>query len=465
MTIGIILAGGSGTRLWPISRAEFPKQFLSVMGKETMLQNTVMRLNSLGIDEFVVICNEMHRFIVAEQLREIGKKCDILLEPVGRSTAPAVALAALTLKNKKNSKLLVVPTDHVIYDMESFTETMLSAISFVEKEKLVTFGVNVANVNINYGYIKKGKKLGNSYKVDKFIEKPSESDAELYFKSEEYFWNSGIFLFEAATYLEELNLLCPLIFKRCKDSVRQIKTDGDFIRVNKEAYELCSSLSIDRGIMEKTDKGVVFPLKSGWKDIGTWESFISCLNKDPDGNCSQGHVIMRNVKDSYIRTEGKLAVALGIENLIVVDTKDAILISKKECTKSLTAVVDTLKNNLRSEWHSNLDVYRPWGKFEIIDKGDGFQVKKLSIKSGAKLSLQKHNFRSEHWVLVSGIAQVTKGKEQYVVKQNESVYVPIGTLHSIENIGNETLKVIEVQSGSYLDEDDIERFEDMYGRY
>lgn len=214
MTIGIILAGGSGTRLWPISRAEFPKQFLSVTGKETMLQNTVMRLNSLGIDEFVVICNEMHRFIVAEQLREIGKKCDILLEPVGRSTAPAVALAALTLKNKKNSKLLVVPTDHVIYDMESFTETMLSAISFVEKEKLVTFGVNVANVNINYGYIKKGKKLGNSYKVDKFIEKPSESDADLYFKSEEYFWNSGIFLFEATTYLEELNLLCPLILDR-----------------------------------------------------------------------------------------------------------------------------------------------------------------------------------------------------------------------------------------------------------
>ncbi|MDA9282301.1 mannose-1-phosphate guanylyltransferase/mannose-6-phosphate isomerase [Pseudomonadales bacterium] len=458
----VIMAGGSGTRLWPLSRAAHPKQFLKLHGEDTMLQATAKRLSGLDIQASITICNEEHRFFVAEQFREIDKLGSIILEPVGRNTAPAIALAALTAKD--DPLLLVLAADHVIQDEAAFRETVIRAISLAEAGKLVTFGIVPSAPHTGYGYIKRGKDLDEGFEVDAFVEKPSSDVAQDYFLSGDYYWNSGMFLFRASNYLEELKKFRPDILKQCQGAVMDVKTDLDFLRIDKDMFESCPAESVDYAVMEKTSQAVVVPMDAGWSDIGSWSSLWDISEKDDEGNSTNGDVILENTRNSYVRSENKLIAVIGVDDLVVVSTKDALMVAHKDSVQDVKMITESLKIQERSEWELSREVYRPWGKYDSIDSGERYQAKRITVKPGAKLSVQMHHHRAEHWVVVSGTARVTNGDKTFLLSENESTYIPVGVVHALENPGKVELELIEVQSGSYLGEDDIVRFEDRYGR-
>jgi|TARA_B110000259_G_scaffold121714_1_gene138136 mannose-1-phosphate guanylyltransferase len=460
--VPVIMAGGSGTRLWPLSRAAHPKQFLRLHGEDTMLQATVKRLSGLDIQSSITICNEEHRFFVAEQLREIDKLGSIILEPVGRNTAPAIALAALTVKD--DPLLLVLAADHVIQDEAAFNAAVVRAIPLAETGKLVTFGIVPSEPDTGYGYIKRGNDFGEGFTVDEFAEKPSLEVAQGYISSGEYYWNSGMFLFRASSYIEELNKFRPDILEQCKASVMDVKADLDFLRINKETFESCPAESIDYAVMEKTSQAVVVSMDAGWSDIGSWSSLWDISEKDGDGNSTHGDVILHNTHNSYVKTDERLVAAIGVNDLVIVSTKDALMVAHKDSVQDVKIITANLKARSRREWELNHEVFRPWGKYDSIDSGDRYQVKRITVKPGAKLSVQMHHHRSEHWVVVSGTARVTNGESTFLLAENESTYIQAGIVHALENPGKVDLELIEVQTGLYLGEDDIVRFEDIYGR-
>ena len=458
----VILAGGSGTRLWPLSRASFPKQFLSLYGNATMLQSTVKRLEGLDVQSTVTICNEEHRFFVAEQLREIDKLGSIILEPEGRNTAPAIALASFSVED--DPLLLVLSADHVIQDEVAFTKSVRAAIPLAESGKLVTFGIKPNEPNTGYGYIKRGEKKDAGFAVDQFVEKPSFELAQDYVSSGNYYWNSGIFLFKTSKYLKELKNFRPDIYEACKSSIVDIQEDLDFLRVDKLKFESCPSESADYAVMEKTKDAVVVALDAGWSDIGSWSSLWDISDKDENGNVTHGDVMLHSSNNSYVRTDGKLVAAIGVDDLVIVSTKDVLMVSHKNIAQDIKIIVEQLKDSSRNEWKAHREVYRPWGKYDLIDIGKHYQAKRITVKPGAKLSVQLHNYRAEHWIVVSGEARVTNGDKTFILSENESTYIPVGVVHALENNGKNELELIEVQSGSYLGEDDIVRFHDVYGR-
>jgi mannose-1-phosphate guanylyltransferase len=418
----------------------------------------------LNIESFITICNEEHRFFVGEQLREIDKLGEIILEPEGRNTAPAIALAALSSRDGEDPLLLVLAADHVIQDEAAFTNTVLNAIPLAESGKLVTFGIVAHEPNTGYGYIKRGAQQGVGFYVAEFVEKPGADVAKEYLASGEYLCNSGMFLFKASRYLEELEKYRPDIYEACQLSMESMSKDHDFLRVSESAFAQCPSESIDCAVMEKTGDAVVVPMDAGWSDIGSWSSLWDISEKDSSGNAAHGDVVLHEVSNSYVRTDGKLVAAIGVDDLVIVSTKDVLVVAHKDSVQDVKIVAEQLKSESRAEWKHHREVSRPWGKYDSIDCGERYQVKRITVKPCAKLSLQKHKYRAEHWVVVSGVAKVTKGDEVFLLSENESTYIPIGVVHSLENPNESALELIEVQSGSYLGEDDIIRLDDIYGR-
>ena len=463
MITPVIMAGGSGTRLWPLSRAAHPKQFLALNGDKTMLQQTVERLSDLPTSEPITICNEQHRFLVAEQLNEIGALGKIILEPVGRNTAPAIALAAL-LEKDKDSLLLVLAADHVIADQAAFTDAVMKAVPLAEAGKLVTFGVVPTEPHTGYGYIKSGDAVNGAYNVASFKEKPSAETAANYLSDGGYFWNSGMFLFKASCYLDELKAYQPQIFSACERAILEVSSDLDFVRVNSEAFAACPADSIDYAVMEKTNASIVMPLDAGWNDIGSWSSLWDVSEKDEAGNAAAGDVKLYDTANSFVRAEDKLVALLGVKDVVVVSTKDVTLVAHKDRVQDAKLIAADLEREGRCEWEFHREVYRPWGKYDSVDQGKRHQVKRITVKPGGKLSVQMHHHRAEHWVVVAGTAKVTRGEETFLLSENESTYIPIGVVHALENPGKEPLEIIEIQSGTYLGEDDIVRFSDIYGR-
>ena len=460
--IPVILSGGSGTRLWPYSRSAYPKQLLPLVGENTMLQETILRLKDAA--DPIVVCNEEHRFMVAEQMRTIGVTANsILLEPAGRNTAPAIALAALRLLQKEDQLMLVLPADHVIPDLEAFHVALSVAEKAAAQGSLVTFGIVPSHAETGYGYIKAVGDTG-AVPVLEFLEKPDIQTAQTYVDSGEYFWNSGMFMFKASRYIAELEKFAPKIVAACRAAVELAKDDLDFIRVDKTSFETCPANSIDYAVMEKTDSAVMVPLDAGWNDVGSWSSLWAVSDKDAQGNSIRGDVIAEDTRDCYIQGESKLIATVGLESIVVVQTDDTILVASKDKVQNVKQVVDQLKKMGRPETQFHRKVYRPWGYYDSIDFGLRFQVKRLMVNPGAKLSVQMHHHRAEHWVVVSGTAEVLNGEKTMMLGENESTYIPIGATHSLANPGTFPLEIIEVQSGSYLGEDDIVRFDDVYGR-
>jgi len=465
--IPVILSGGAGTRLWPLSREMYPKQLLALTGKRTMLQETAARLAGVaGAGEPIVVCNEAHRFAVAEQLRALGQKaCAILLEPAGRNTAPAVALAALkALQIDPEAILIVAPADHVIHDARKFQEAAAVAAGLAKTGKLVTFGIVAHAPETGYGYIRRGQGAGPAYPVAQFIEKPPLDVALQFVGSGDYFWNSGMFVFQAKRYLAELAAFAPDILEATKAAFQAAKSDLDFVRIDKAAFEKCRSDSIDYAVMEKTRDAVVLPLDAGWSDVGSWSSLCDALQADEEGNVLQGDVLVHDTHHCYVHSTSRLVAAVGMDDHIIVETKDAILVAPKERVAEVKELVAKLKRSGRSESALHREVFRPWGSYDSLDNGERFQVKRLSVKPGGVLSSQMHHHRAEHWIVVQGTARVTCGDKTFLLSENESTYIPIGAKHRIENPGKVALHIVEVQSGSYLGEDDIVRFEDNYGR-
>jgi len=462
----VILAGGSGTRLWPLSRKQSPKQFLKLGSTNyTLLQNTVLRLKNLECDQPILICNEEHRFIAAEQMREIGIDATIILEPEGKNTAPAIALAALLLeKTEPNQILLILAADHLIKDTAVFENAILDAVSLAEKNKLVTFGIVPLQPETGYGYIEKGTHFECGFKIQQFVEKPNRETAELYLESKKYLWNSGMFVFKANHYLNELEQYGTDILDNCRLSMIKTEYDKDFIRIDHDQFKNCRSESIDYAVMEKTSNAVVVELDAGWSDIGSWSALWEVSEQDHQGNVYQGDVISNKSSENYCYSEKRLVSLLGVNNMVIIDTQDAILIAAKDQVQEIKAIVDDLKSQDRGEISSHREVYRPWGKYDCIDQSERYQVKRITVKPGQKLSTQMHHHRAEHWIVVSGTAKVSKGAETFLLTENQSVYIPVGEVHALENPGKLPLELIEVQSGSYLGEDDIIRFDDIYGR-
>ncbi len=459
----VIIAGGSGTRLWPLSRSMYPKQFLSFGdNKETIFQSTIKRISKLDINSITIVCNVEHRFLVSEQLKEIDGVFKIILEPCGKNTAPAATIAALDLD--PNSLMLVLPADHHIENEEDFCKSVALAKNLASNGKLVTFGVIPDSPNIGYGYIKKGTKKDIGYDVKKFVEKPNQDKANKYFLSKDYLWNSGIFLFNTKSYLDELKIFRKDIYDSCKKCTLEKDSNLEFFRINQDCFNLCPSESIDFAVMEHTEKAFVIPISVGWNDLGSWSSLWEISNKDKNGNFLKGDIIDLESKNSFFQTDNILLTTIGIKDLVVVATKDSLLVADKNKVEDIKKITDQLKKSKRGEREFHRDVYRPWGKYDSIDSGYNYQVKRITVNPGAKLSLQKHNYRAEHWVVVSGTARVTKDKEVFDLEENQSTYIPLGAIHSLENPGKEKLELIEVQSGSYLGEDDIVRFDDIYGR-
>lgn len=463
----VILSGGSGTRLWPLSRAQYPKQFLALTSKFTLIQETVKRLDGIEINCPIVVCNEQHRFIVAEQLNAIGINASIILEPVGKNTAPAIATAAFSaLKNDNDSILLVLAADHVIKDVSALQKAIKFATLQAQKNSLVTFGIKPTSPETGYGYIKADiNKITNGVcPLNSFVEKPNLDTAKKYLASGDYFWNSGMFVFKANTYLAELKKYSAEIYTSAEQAFNKAVVDADFIRLDKPSFESSPSNSIDYAVMENTDKGMVVPLDAGWNDVGSWLALWEVNAKDKDENVIIGDVIAKDVKSSYIYSENRLVTALGIDDLVIVDTKDTVLIAKKNAVQDVKKIVEELKKQKRSVATENRMGFRPWGCYDSIEKGDRFKVKHITVKPGGKLSVQMHYHRAEHWVVVSGTAKVRNGDKELVLAENESTFIPLGTVHALENPGKVPLELIEVQSGTYLEEDDIVRFEDRYGR-
>ncbi len=465
MIVPVIMAGGSGTRLWPLSRSQNPKQFLSLTGKHTMLQQTLERLSGLKMGKPLTLCNEDHRFVVAEQLRDINALGPIILEPVGRNTAPAIALAALVDQQQgQDSMLLVLAADHVIENKAAFHDSVKKAIPLAKKGHLVTFGIVPTSPQTGYGYIRSGVGIESGFAVDRFVEKPDLETAQSYLESGNYFWNSGMFLFRSSAYLAALELHRPDILEACTAAIATLTPDLDFVRLNTEAFAACPDESVDYAVMEKTDKAVVVPLDAGWNDIGSWTAVWDVMDKDSEGNAAKGDVMLEDSQDCLVMGDDRLVCLLGVKDCIVVDTKDALLIADKTRVQDVKILVNQLKEAGRPEWRIHREVYRPWGHYDSIGSGSRYQVKRISVKPGAKLSVQMHHHRAEHWIVVSGTAMVTKGDETFLVTENQSTFIPLGTVHALENPGKVPLELIEVQSGTYLGEDDIVRLEDRYGR-
>lgn len=467
MIIPIIMAGGSGTRLWPLSRSLYPKQFLSLINENSLLQETLKRLDGLNCLPPVIVSNNEHRFIVAEQLRQFGvDDFQIILEPVGRNTAPAVALAALkSLELHGDHHMLVLAADHAIQDIEAFHAAVLAAEQESVDNKLVTFGIVPTKPETGYGYIKKGEQVKNSvFKVNSFVEKTDLETAKNYLEQKCYLWNSGMFMFKASVYLDELKKFRPDILAACKESLSSASTDLDFIRLNSDVFAECPDESIDYAVMEKTQDCVVIPLDADWSDIGSWTSLWEISEKDEHENVSHGDVINYNSRNNYIYSEGSLISTVGVNNLIIVQTKDALLVAQQDNVQDIKKIVEILKKQKRSEHISHREVYRPWGRYDSVERGDRYQVKRITVKPGECLSTQMHHHRAEHWVVVAGTAKVTCGERTFFVTENESTFIPIGTVHTLENPGKIPLEVIEIQSGVYLGDDDIVRLSDKYGR-
>lgn len=467
MITPVVLAGGTGSRLWPLSRQMNPKQFLKLCGDETLLQQTLARFNGLDVTAPAIICNDEHRFLVAEQLREVGvTNASILLEPVGRNTAPAIALAALSVRQKgEDPLLLVLAADHYIEREEVFREAVATATSLADRNKLVTFGIVPKHAETGYGYIQRGDHLDDlGFEVARFVEKPDALTAEQYLASGEYYWNSGMFMIKASVYLQALEEFQPEILKACEKALEYGETDLDFVRVDAEAFAECPDNSIDYAIMEKTDAAAVVPLDAGWSDIGSWAALWEIGDKDESGNVSKGDVLAQNTTNCFIQADHKLVATVGVDSLVVVETKDAVLVVHKDKVQDVKKAVNALKNDGRHEHMNHREVYRPWGVYDSIDNGERYQVKCITVKPGAKLSLQMHHHRAEHWIVVSGTARVTIGEREFLVTENQSTYIPVGEVHCLENPGVIPLELIEVQSGSYLGEDDIVRLKDQYGR-
>ncbi|MGD0958352.1 MAG: mannose-1-phosphate guanylyltransferase/mannose-6-phosphate isomerase [Methylomonas sp.] len=464
--IPVILSGGSGTRLWPLSRGHYPKQFLPLVSAHTMLQETMLRLEGLtGLKAPIAVCNEDHRFMLAEQLWEIGiKPAAIILEPIGKNTAPAVTMAALSAESE-DDVLLVLPADHVIADIAAFHAAIAEARELAEQDYLVTFGIVATEPETGYGYIKAGDACqGKAFNVASFVEKPNLETAQRYLASGDYFWNSGMFAFKAGRYLSELQKFNPQMLSACKAALAAAKTDLDFVRLDKARFSECPADSIDYAVMEKTDAAVVIPLSAGWNDVGSWSALWDVTHKDESGNAIKGDVLTVDTENSFIHSSSKLVAVIGLQNLVVVETDDAVMVAAKDRVQDVKRVVDILKANKRAEAQNHRKVYRPWGHYDLIDTGDRHQTKMIVVKPGAKLSVQKHHHRAEHWIVVKGTARVNKNGESILISENQSIYIPLGVVHSLENPGVIPLEMVEVQSGSYLGEDDIVRFQDQYGR-
>lgn len=469
MITPVIMAGGAGSRLWPLSRELYPKQFLTVTGEQSMLQQTVARLSNIEHSSPVLICNEEHRFVAAEQMR-LGdyEHGGIILEPVGRNTAPAIALAAIqALNNSAKGEepiLLVLAADHVIENVKAFEDSVIKALHFAQQGKLVTFGIVPTAPETGYGYIKSGKQNGEAFSVSEFVEKPDLTTAKKYLENGSYYWNSGMFLFKASRYLEELEQFSPEMLDICQKAIATPSTDMEFIRVDKAIFETCPDDSIDYAVMEKSKEVVVVPLDAGWNDVGSFSALWDVLEKDENKNVIKGDVLTVDSTNNYIYAENQLVATVGVDDLVIVQTKDAILVANKNKVQDVKKIVNQLKNTERPECKLHREVYRPWGKYDSIDSGVRDHVKRITVKPGEKLSIQKHHHRAEHWIVVSGTASVLNGDKTILVTENESTYIPLGTIHALENPGKIPLEMIEVQTGSYLGEDDIVRFEDRYGR-
>lgn len=468
MITPVIMAGGVGSRLWPVSRKLYPKQFVSFQpGVLSLFQQSLARLDGLaGVGPAIVVCNEEHRFLVAEQLRALGiTDATIILEPEGRNTAPAVALAALAATEREpDATLLVLAADHIISDVPAFHEVIMKGAQHAANGKLVTFGVVPTHPETGYGYIRRGSALDTGYAIDSFVEKPDAPTARAYLDAGDYYWNSGMFMFTAATYLKALADHAPDINRVCNEAWGQCKDDLDFKRIPREIFCRCPSDSIDYAVMEHTADGVVIALDAGWNDLGAWSAFWDQGEGDVSGNVTRGDVMLRNVRNSFIHAESRLVSLIGMEGAVVVETPDVVLVSAKDQVQDVKFIVEAIKSAGRSEADVHVRVYRPWGSYERLADGERFQVKRIRVKPGAALSLQMHHKRAEHWIVVQGRAQVTVGDEERVLEANESTFIPVETKHRLENLGPEELVLIEVQCGEYLGEDDIVRFDDIYGR-
>jgi len=484
----VILSGGCGTRLWPLSRELYPKQLLPLVNDATMLQETQLRLDGLqGMVEPLVVCNESHRFMVAEQLRQAGCPAGaILLEPVGRNTAPAVAVAALqALGAGDDPVLLVLPADHVIVDAETFRCAVVAGAELAQDGKLVTFGIVPDKPETGYGYIRADRACqlsvvscqlqkstdhgprttaATAFSVASFVEKPDLPTAESYLTSGDYFWNSGMFMFRASRYLEELAKFAPEMLACCREALGKAQRDLDFVRLDAEAFGACPKDSIDYAVMEKTADAVVIPLDAGWSDVGSWSALWEVGQADGAGNVMRGDVLTHDSRNCYLHSTGRMVAAVGLEDHVVVETADAVLVARRDRAQDVKAIVEQLKQQGRGEALLHRRVNRPWGSYETIDQSDRFQVKRITVNPGASLSLQLHHHRAEHWIVVKGTARITRGEDTLVLSENQSTYIPLGVQHRLENPGLIPLELIEVQSGAYLGEDDIVRFEDLYGR-
>jgi mannose-1-phosphate guanylyltransferase/mannose-6-phosphate isomerase len=467
----VILSGGAGTRLWPLSRAAYPKQLLPLVSERTLLQETAARnLSDVGFAAPLLICNEDHRFLVDEQLRQIAVEPQaILLEPVARNTGPATAAAALwLLARDRDALMLVQPSDHVIADTASFHRAVMQGLAAAQSGRLVTFGVKPTRPDTGYGYIHAGGPLPGSDSVnavDRFVEKPDRATAERFLADGSFVWNSGIFLLAARAYLDELARINPAMLTACERAMQAGQADLAFFRLDRAAFAEAPALSIDHAVMEHTGRAAVVPVDMAWSDVGSWHALRDIGTADEAGNVLHGDVLADQVTNSYIRSsEGRLVAAVGLDNMVVVATDDAVLVAKADSAAQVSSLVTTLKRRNRSEPDQHTTGYRPWGNYRTVDAGDRFQVKRITVKPGGKLSLQKHYHRAEHWVVVHGTAIVQRGEERMIVRENESVYIPIGTEHRLENPGKLPLQLIEVQSGPYLGEDDIVRVADSYGR-
>jgi mannose-1-phosphate guanylyltransferase len=458
----VILAGGTGSRLWPLSRSMYPKQFLSLVDDKTMLQNTIDRVKDVDIDSITIITNAEHRFLASEQSKNLNVPVKIILEPCARNTAAAICLAALNCS--EDDVLLVLSADHEIKKQSEFLSSIFNALTLAKSNYLVTFGVVPTSPNTEFGYIQRGDKQKPGFHVKRFVEKPDLVTAQNYIDSGEYFWNSGMFMFKAGKYIQELSKYSKATLDACKLSFDAKEDYYEFIKLDESLFKKCPNISIDYAVMEKTNDALVVPLTSSWSDLGSWASLWDIKDKDINNNFIKGDVITKNTTNSYISSEDKLIATIGVDDLVIISTKDVVMVAHKDKLSSIKDIVSDLKNDNRAEYQFHREVYRPWGKYDSLDMGPSHQVKRITVKPGAKLSTQYHHHRSEHWIVVSGTATVTKGKNTFILEKNNSTYIEIGEVHSLENCEDINLELIEVQTGEYLGEDDIVRVDDIYDR-